>query len=266
MLSAIVVDDGRRPRGLKRCSRPPAASGPGGAPTPSRAGRDPRLRPDVVFLDIQMPRVSGLEMVAMIDPSAMPSVVFVTAYDEHALKAFEEHATDYLLKPIDPRRLARTLDWLQGGARPMPRTPPATDGRLHHVPCLSRNRVVLLPMGEIEYVNSELSGVQVVCAGRQGTELTLVAGAPRRAPPAIPRQPDQVTQIELLDNGAADRHAKREESAGEPTLPARNQGHAAHRLILPGAAGATCRPLAAPANRSRETGLGPSALALDCPA
>ena len=69
-----------------------------------------RLRPDVVFLDIQMPRVSGLEMVAMIEPSALPHIVFVTAYDRHALKAFEEHAADYLLKPIDPQRLARTLD------------------------------------------------------------------------------------------------------------------------------------------------------------
>src|ERR1017187_4115211 len=54
-----------------------------------------RLRPDVVFLDIQMPRLSGLEMVGMIEPSALPHIVFVTAFDEHALKAFEEHAVDY---------------------------------------------------------------------------------------------------------------------------------------------------------------------------
>src|SRR5665647_1864306 len=54
-----------------------------------------RLRPNVVFLDIQMPRLSGLEMVGMIDPAALPHIVFVTAFDEHALKAFEEHATDY---------------------------------------------------------------------------------------------------------------------------------------------------------------------------
>jgi two-component system LytT family response regulator len=168
-----------------------------------------RLRPDVVFLDIQMPRVSGLEMVEMIDPAALPCVVFVTAYDEHALKAFEEHATDYLLKPIDPARLARTLDWLKSGARPAPRTPPDADGRLHHVPCLARNRVVLLPLSEIEYVNSELSGVQVVCAGRQGiTELTLKLLQERTPLVRCHRQYlvnlDQVAQIELLDNGAAE--------------------------------------------------------------
>lgn len=68
-----------------------------------------RLRPDVVFLDIQMPRISGLEMIGMIDPDNMPYIVFITAYDEYAIKAFEEQAFDYLLKPIDPQRLAKTL-------------------------------------------------------------------------------------------------------------------------------------------------------------
>jgi two-component system LytT family response regulator len=77
-----------------------------------------RLRPDVVFLDIQMPRVSGLEMVGMIEASALPQIVFVTAFEAHALQAFEEHAADYLLKPIDPQRLARTLDWLRSGGAP----------------------------------------------------------------------------------------------------------------------------------------------------
>ena len=167
-----------------------------------------RLRPDVAFVDIQMPRVSGLEMVGMIDPAALPCIVFVTAYDEHALKAFEEHATDYLLKPIDPRRLARTLDWLKGGTRPTPRPPPGTDGGLHHIPCLARHRVVLLPLSEVEFVNSELSGVQVVCATRQGvTELTLKLLQERTPFVRCHRQYlvnlDQVREIELLDNGAA---------------------------------------------------------------
>ena len=65
-----------------------------------------KLHPDVVFLDIQMPRISGLEMLGMLDKQHMPKVVFVTAYDEYALSAFEEHASDYLLKPVDPERLA----------------------------------------------------------------------------------------------------------------------------------------------------------------
>ena len=97
-----------------------------------------RLRPDVVFLDIQMPRVSGLEMVGMIEASALPHIVFVTAYDEHALKAFEEHATDYLLKPIDPQRLERTLDWLRSRGTNPPPPPPGSGSVLQQIPCLVR--------------------------------------------------------------------------------------------------------------------------------
>jgi two-component system, LytTR family, response regulator len=66
-----------------------------------------QLKPDVVFLDINMPGKSGLELVEEI--SALPDVVFVTAYDEHAIKAFELNAFDYLLKPVQPQRLAETL-------------------------------------------------------------------------------------------------------------------------------------------------------------
>ena len=68
-----------------------------------------KLRPDVLFLDIQMPRISGLEMVGMLDPEHRPYIVFLTAFDEYAIKAFEEHAFDYLLKPIDEARLEKTL-------------------------------------------------------------------------------------------------------------------------------------------------------------
>ena len=69
-----------------------------------------RLRPDVVFLDIQMPRLSGIEMVGLIEASALPHIVFITAYDEHALKAFEEHAVDYLLKPISLDRFMKAVN------------------------------------------------------------------------------------------------------------------------------------------------------------
>jgi two-component system, LytTR family, response regulator len=69
-----------------------------------------RLQPDVAFLDVQMPVLSGLEVAAQMDPSTAPLVVFVTAFDEHAVKAFELNAVDYLLKPYDRERLARTLE------------------------------------------------------------------------------------------------------------------------------------------------------------
>jgi two-component system LytT family response regulator len=71
------------------------------------------LAPDVVFLDIQMPGMSGLEVAAQLEPDTAPLVVFVTAYDEHAIKAFELNAADYLLKPFDRDRLNKTLDRLR---------------------------------------------------------------------------------------------------------------------------------------------------------
>jgi two-component system LytT family response regulator len=67
-------------------------------------------KPDLVFLDIQMPRLDGFGVIAEIGSEAMPRVVFVTAYDEYALKAFEVEALDYLLKPFPPSRFQRLLE------------------------------------------------------------------------------------------------------------------------------------------------------------
>ena len=67
-------------------------------------------RPDLLFLDINMPGRSGFELLESLDPA--PQVIFVTAYDEHALKAFEVNALDYLLKPIDPERLDAAINKL----------------------------------------------------------------------------------------------------------------------------------------------------------
>jgi two-component system LytT family response regulator len=66
--------------------------------------------PDLMFLDIQMPGLSGLEVVAQVPQESMPMVVFVTAFDRYAINAFEAHALDYLLKPVDDTRLAAALD------------------------------------------------------------------------------------------------------------------------------------------------------------
>lgn len=68
-----------------------------------------RLRPDVAFLDVQMPILSGLQVAAQLEPSSAPLIVFVTAFDEHAMNAFDLNAIDYLLKPYDRDRFARTV-------------------------------------------------------------------------------------------------------------------------------------------------------------
>ena len=67
------------------------------------------LRPDLVFLDIQMPGLSGFDVLAELQPHELPMIVFVTAYDRFAVQAFEARAIDYVLKPVDDARLAATL-------------------------------------------------------------------------------------------------------------------------------------------------------------
>jgi len=66
-------------------------------------------RPDLVFLDVQMPELSGLEVIAEVGAERMPLTVFVTAYDQHAIRAFEANALDYLLKPFSDERFEMTM-------------------------------------------------------------------------------------------------------------------------------------------------------------
>ncbi|MEX1276707.1 MAG: LytTR family DNA-binding domain-containing protein [Bacteroidota bacterium] len=67
-------------------------------------------QPDVVFLDVQMPEIDGFQVLESLDPKRIPTVIFVTAYDQYALRAFDIHAVDYLLKPVDAERFTQALD------------------------------------------------------------------------------------------------------------------------------------------------------------
>jgi two-component system LytT family response regulator len=69
-----------------------------------------RLEPELIFLDIQMPGMNGFDVIKSMQPEIMPMVVFVTAYDQYAVDAFDVHAVDYVLKPLDSERIARSIE------------------------------------------------------------------------------------------------------------------------------------------------------------
>ncbi len=132
-------------------------------------------RPAVVFLDIQMPAISGFELLSMIDDADLPEIVFVTAHDEHAIRAFEERAIDYLLKPVARERLAKTVERLQRPQRAesIPAAFPRT--AIRRIPCLAGKAIKLVDLADVELVRSSDAGVYVITAkgAELFTELTL---------------------------------------------------------------------------------------------
>lgn len=131
------------------------------------------LHPDVVFLDIQLPVIDGLEMLSMIEESLVPRVVFVTAYDEYALKAFENDAVDYLLKPVERERLIKTIERLKKLIQS--ESPQKLNLKpLSRIPSTVCNKVKLVDIDLIEYVHSDGSGIFFFDSEKKYfTELTL---------------------------------------------------------------------------------------------
>ncbi len=124
------------------------------------------LRPDLVLLDIRMPRLSGMEALELMDPGG-PSVVFTTAYAEHAVRAFEHQAVDYLLKPIEVERLARALERVRAHrarAEPATKGPSVLPERLV-VP--TRRGLVLLRPDEVSHAVLEGSSCIVHAQGKR---------------------------------------------------------------------------------------------------
>jgi len=113
MIKAIIIDDERLARNeLKKLLMdfPEIEVVAEGANANEGLEKIETMNPDLVFLDIQMPGKTGFDMLAELDKA--PHVIFTTAYDEYALKAFEVNALDYLLKPVEPKRLADAIQKL----------------------------------------------------------------------------------------------------------------------------------------------------------
>jgi two-component system LytT family response regulator len=114
MIKAIIIDDERLARNeLKKLllDFPEIEVIAEAANAAEGVEKIDSLNPDLIFLDIQMPGKTGFDMLSELERA--PNVIFTTAYDEYALKAFEVNALDYLLKPVEPKRLADALQKLQ---------------------------------------------------------------------------------------------------------------------------------------------------------
>lgn len=114
-MKALLIDDERLARNeLRRLLAAfPDLEIVGEAANPKQAREQiAELAPDLIFLDVQMPGETGMELLESLEPPA-PEVIFTTAYDEFAVKAFDLNALDYLLKPVDPARLAAAMEKLR---------------------------------------------------------------------------------------------------------------------------------------------------------
>ncbi len=119
-----------------------------------------KLQPDLLMLDINMPAISGLELLNLLDPELKLKVIFITAHDEYALQAFDANAIDYLLKPIEKSRLQRALEKAQAFqtsesiyAEHKPQKIPATLlGSIHMLNC-----------DDVSYAEVEADGLRIYC-------------------------------------------------------------------------------------------------------
>ncbi|HEX8038578.1 MAG TPA: response regulator [Chryseosolibacter sp.] len=114
-------------------------------------------KPDLVFLDIQMPKINGFEMLELIEEP--PAVIFTTAFDEYAIKAFEAHAIDYLLKPFSKERFDKALGkWLQQhrSAEPPARLPQdlRQPEEAHRIVVKEGSNIRILPVSEVVYLEA----------------------------------------------------------------------------------------------------------------
>jgi two-component system, LytTR family, response regulator len=143
-----------------------------------------QYRPDLVFLDVQMPGKTGFDVINAIADTQRPHVVFVTAYDKFALRAFEVHALDYLLKPVNEERFDAALArvraamryatdnaiveraLLQGAVDHQPADPPSTVRAADRLPIKANGRIIVVRFADIDWIEADGDYVSIHVGGK----------------------------------------------------------------------------------------------------
>lgn len=173
------------------------------------------LTPDLLFLDINMPGLSGLEVATALDTDPLPTIVFVTAYDQHAIKAFELGAIDYLLKPITPERLEQTLTRIRKKLSISPPDNTASTEQisslmkvwtatqpdyLARIVCRKGQRMLVIPIADVYCFEMESQMLYAVCEKeRYWTNYQLKSLEPRLDPKKFVRSHrESIVNIEYI--------------------------------------------------------------------
>jgi len=170
------------------------------------------LAPDLLFLDVQMPEVDGFAVVDAVGVERMPIVIFVTAFDAYALRAFEAHAIDYLLKPIDESRFADALGRVRVRVRDsaagvlsarlaamLAQIQQATPSPSARIAVRDRGRVVLLDPHDVEWISADGDYVRITAGARTYlVRETLTAMAARLRPPLVRIHRSTIVNVEHI--------------------------------------------------------------------
>lgn len=159
---------------------------------------------DVLFVDINMPKITGLELLKILPHRNSPKIVLVTAFEDYALQAFEDAAFDYLLKPIDEQRLQKTLLRLEHALQS-----PKKATNLSLLPCYNNHQQQWVRCESIEYAFSDLGGVHIYDGNEHHhTQLTLTQLAQELGLVRCHRQylihPEAIQAITLITGGSAE--------------------------------------------------------------
>lgn len=141
-------------------------------------------RPDLLFLDVQMPKLDGFEVLELIDPAHLPVVIFVTAFDQYATRAFDAHAVDYLLKPFDAARFERAVERARarlGDRKPLPDLAPAQRER---IVVKDGSRIHVIPIGKLDYVEAQDDYVALHSEGKSYLKQQPIAAVEAQLDPA----------------------------------------------------------------------------------